>query len=65
MNCFPNISGLWYNYACALSRNNNIDEAFTALKKAIEFGMTGLDWAKKDPDLENLRRDKRFKELIP
>ncbi|HLD35235.1 MAG TPA: transglutaminase domain-containing protein [Planctomycetota bacterium] len=65
VDCFPNISGLWYNYACALSRNNNIDDAFTALKKAIEFGMTGLDWAKKDPDLENLRRDKRFKELIP
>jgi transglutaminase-like putative cysteine protease/peroxiredoxin len=61
---FPDISGLWYNYACALSRNNNIDAAFKALKKALDLGMTGLDWAKKDPDLENLRRDKRFNELM-
>jgi len=62
--CFPDSSGIWYNYACALSRNNNIDEALNAIKKAIEFGYTNLDWIKKDPDLENLRKDERFKEIV-
>ncbi|MFH1230364.1 MAG: tetratricopeptide repeat protein [Planctomycetota bacterium] len=60
-----NDKGIWYNYACALSNNQNIDEAFQALKKAIELGYKDFDWMKKDWDLENLRKDKRFSEIVP
>jgi peroxiredoxin len=61
---FPNDADLWYNYSCAQSRNNNLNEAFAALEKAIELGSNNFSWMKKDPDLENLRKDKRFGELV-
>jgi transglutaminase-like putative cysteine protease/peroxiredoxin len=61
---FPDISELWYNYSCALSRNNDINEAFAALRKAIELGNNDFTWIKQDPDLENLRKDKRFPEIV-
>jgi hypothetical protein len=60
----PGISEIWYNYACALARNNNLNEAFAALKKAFELGSNNLAWIKKDPDLENLRKDNRFGEIL-
>jgi hypothetical protein len=60
----PDISEIWYNYACALSRNNNVDEAFDALRKVIEFGYENFAWMIKDPDLENLRKDKRFEAIV-
>jgi hypothetical protein len=64
IDAFPDISELWYNYSCALSRNNNINGAFTALKKAIELGNNNFTWIEQDPDLENLRMDKRFGEIV-
>jgi tetratricopeptide (TPR) repeat protein len=64
LDAFPDISELWYGYACALSRNNDIDEAFVALKKAIELGYKDFTWMKKDTDLENLKKDARFGELL-
>jgi len=60
----PNGKEIWYYYACALSGNQNIDEAFQSLKKAIELGDKNFDCMKKDTKLENLRQDKRFRELV-
>jgi hypothetical protein len=61
---FPSISEIWYNYACALSRNNNVNEALGALKNAMEFGHENTAWMEKDPDLENVRRDEHFREVL-
>jgi tetratricopeptide (TPR) repeat protein len=61
---FPEASEVWYNYACALSRNNDIDEAFIALGRALELGYRDSTWMKKDPDLENLRKDARFGKIV-
>jgi tetratricopeptide (TPR) repeat protein len=61
---FPNASELWYNYTCALARNNNLNEAIGALGKAVRLGFNNLDWIKKDPDLESLRKDKRFEAIV-
>jgi len=41
-----------------------VDEAFTLLKIALDKGQVTKDWARKDPDLENLRADPRFWELV-
>ena len=61
---FPDISEIWYNYACALSRNNNINEGLAALRKVVELGYENIAWILRDPDLENLRKDDRFKGLV-
>ena len=39
---------------------NHLDEAFSALRRAVRLGYDDARWLNKDPDLENLRRDSRF-----
>jgi len=41
-----------------------MDEALTLLKIALEKGQSSKDWARQDPDLENLHTDKRFIALL-
>jgi len=53
-----------YNLACSYSLLGLIDEAYVALKKAIWLGYDDLSHIKKDPDLENLRKDVRFDSLL-
>jgi len=55
---------IFYNLACDYSLLNEIDRAIEALKKAISLGYDDFDYLKRDRDLENLRKDKRFKSLI-
>lgn len=52
---------VFYNLACSYSLLNQLDEAFAALDSAIKPGYTDVRWLEKDPDLENVRRDVRFK----
>ena len=63
--------GLWpaepvahYNLACSYSLLEDIEAAFKALTRAIDLGYGDLFHMAKDPDLENLRQDKRFLHLI-
>ncbi|MFT7618790.1 MAG: hypothetical protein ACI97A_002437 [Planctomycetota bacterium] len=49
-----------YNFACVLSRINEIDFGLWALEESYNYGYTSWDWAQRDGDLENLRKDKRF-----
>ncbi len=53
-----------YNIACVHSLQGNTAEALDFLEKAVELGMTRLDAFEEDPDLENLREEDRFKELV-
>jgi len=56
-----------YNYACVLSRGSQIDSAFRYLKLAVRLNPSATPLT--DPDLLNLREDKRWADfennLIP
>lgn len=54
---------VFYNLACSYSLLTRLDEAFAALKTAIQLGYNDAPWLTKDPDLENLRRDQRFENI--
>jgi hypothetical protein len=49
--------------ACLYSLWNKKDQAFQYLEKAIRNGFLDLDHMDKDPDLDNIRDDSRYKEL--
>ena len=49
-----------YNLACSLSLIGEVSESLQAIKRAIALGYDDFEFMKTDPDLGNLRRDKRF-----
>jgi len=53
-----------YNLACSYSLIGNIDFSLKALGDAINKGYFDSAFMKKDPDLENARKDKKFKKLL-
>jgi tetratricopeptide (TPR) repeat protein len=53
-----------YNLACSYSLLGKIDSAFKTLKNAIGLGYDDFNYLRRDPDLENLRKDKRFETLF-
>ncbi len=53
-----------YNRACLDAICGNIDQAVTLLRTALEKKQTYVDWVLHDPDLDSLREDNRFKQLI-
>ena len=55
---------LHYGLACGLSMQNKKNAAIDAFQKAIEYGWTNYSHTKNDKDLDNIRTDKRFLELI-
>ncbi|HVI22151.1 MAG TPA: tetratricopeptide repeat protein, partial [Myxococcales bacterium] len=55
---------LLYNLACAEARQRHVDEAFEWLGKAIDAGFDAKGMLRTDDDLDNLRSDPRFRELI-
>ncbi len=54
---------VFYNLACSYSLVGDLDQALKSLKKAIVLGYADFSYMDNDPDLENLRRDPRYKEL--
>jgi tetratricopeptide (TPR) repeat protein len=60
----PEDPGVWYNLGCSYALTGRIDEAFSALRRAIELGYDELAWMQKDEDLASLRDDSRFKALL-
>ncbi len=54
----------FYNLACSYSHLENLDAAFDALHRAFDLGYRDYRHLLKDPDLENVRRDRRFKRLL-
>ena len=54
----------FYNLACSYSNLEDLEEAFNALRRAFELGYKDYPHLLRDPDLENVRRDRRFKALL-
>ena len=59
----PNNPLVFYNLACSYSLLKRVDEAFAALAEAVSRGYDDAPWLNKDPDLDNLRQDSRFKKI--
>lgn len=57
-------STLLYNLACAYSLESRADEAIERLKQSIEAGFRDFKHMQKDKDLDHIRDDPRYKELI-
>jgi tetratricopeptide (TPR) repeat protein len=53
-----------YNTACALSRKGDRARALDFLQKSIEAGFDDPDLVRKDEDLDNVRGEPRYRELL-
>lgn len=53
-----------YNLACSYSLLKMADAAILALKKALDLGYCDFAFMQEDPDLEFIRADSRYQELI-
>ena len=53
-----------YNLACSYSLLRMLEQANRALRKAIELGYRDFRFMNADPDLENLRRSRRYQALV-
>lgn len=53
-----------YNLACSLAVLGQTDPALEALERAVERGYADAEFMQGDADLESLRREPRFLELL-
>ena len=53
-----------YNRACLAAICGNTDQALELLRVALMNKQTYVDWILRDPDLDFIRQDPRFKQLI-
>jgi tetratricopeptide (TPR) repeat protein len=53
-----------YNRACLAAICGNADEALELLRVALRNKQTYVDWILRDPDLDFIRQDPRFRQLI-
>ncbi len=68
--CFQKIiqllpdGGDYYNLACCFALLSDKDKAFESLQKAIALGFNSKQQFENDPDLQTLKSDMRWKELV-
>ena len=60
----PDNAAAFYNIACIYSRQEKINDALEWLRKAVDKGYDNWDNLKTDPDLENIRDEPIYRELI-
>jgi Flp pilus assembly protein TadD len=53
-----------YNLACSYALLKKIDPAIKALRKAVDLGYRDFRYMREDRDLEALRPDPRFRQLL-
>ncbi|MDQ1592524.1 MAG: hypothetical protein QOG71_3151 [Pyrinomonadaceae bacterium] len=54
----------WYTLACVESVSGNTDAAIENLSRAAQLPAFDVEWARVDPDLEWIRDDPRFTEIV-
>jgi serine/threonine protein kinase/Tfp pilus assembly protein PilF len=59
----PNDAGIQYNVACLFALEGERTRALQSLEAAVRAGFAHRDWVEKDPDLDSIRDDPRFKAL--
>src|SRR4051812_16025839 len=60
----PNDALAHYNLACSYALLQRPDYALRTLRKAIELGYRDFRFIRDDKDLESIRHDPRFKQLL-
>lgn len=53
-----------YNMACVRSLEKKADKAIEWLQKAVDAGYDDFEWMEQDTDLDNIRGDERYKEIL-
>ncbi len=61
----PEDQGVYYNLSCIYSLKKNTKKACYYLKKSIEKGNKNWGYIVQDKDLDNIRIDDCYKELVP
>ena len=54
----------FYNLACSYALLGKVNRGFDALKRAVSLGYRDLEHMQKDTDLENLRNEPRWADLL-
>jgi tetratricopeptide (TPR) repeat protein len=60
----PGVAGLLYNLACCETLTGRKQDALEHLRRAIELSGLAREYARGDPDLDALRDDPAFRELV-
>lgn len=60
----PESKNNYYNASCAASLANNKQKSLKWLEIAIDYGFDNLDHINLDSDLDNIRNEKKFKQII-
>jgi tetratricopeptide (TPR) repeat protein len=53
-----------YNLACSFALLRKADQALKALERAIELGYRDFQYMAQDKDLDSIRKDPRFQQII-
>jgi tetratricopeptide (TPR) repeat protein len=60
----PQDSLAHYNLACSYALTNRPDQAIKTLRSAVELGYRDFRYMREDRDLESIRQDPRFRQLL-
>jgi adenylate cyclase len=60
----PEDAGIRYNVACLYSVEGMVDQAIECLSEAVRKGFGHPEWLARDPDMDPLRDDPRFRRLV-
>lgn len=60
----PELPTAYYNVACAQALQGKTEAALESLNQAVQHGFNAVNAAKRDPDLENLRKHKDWKKIL-
>jgi len=60
----PNDPLGYYNLACSLALLKRPDQALKTLRRAVELGYRDFRYMRDDDDLESIRQDPRFRQLL-